>query len=209
MGIGLLYMLSLRGYQKLVTVALAGGGVDVNMQGGRYGNMLQAASTRGHVEIVRQLFKYGANVNTQGGRWGNALYAAFTSGCTEIVQQLLEYGADANAQCRYFGNVLQAASALGFSEIVRQLLKYGADVNAQGGYYGSALYAASTGGYAEIVQQLLEQGADDVDAQRGQLRRRQLLERCAEQGANVHGPHRTKKSRRRDSPQERGGMPGT
>ena len=53
MGIGPLYILSLRGYQKLVTLILAEGGIDVNAQGGYVGNALQAASDSGRAEIVR------------------------------------------------------------------------------------------------------------------------------------------------------------
>ncbi len=54
---------SLCGYQKLITVVLAEVGADVNMQGGEYGNALQAASVGGDVEIVQQLLEHGADVN--------------------------------------------------------------------------------------------------------------------------------------------------
>ncbi|KAK4031736.1 ankyrin repeat-containing domain protein [Parachaetomium inaequale] len=166
MDTGLLYVLSLRGFPKLVTVVLAEGGADVNAQGGEYSNALQAASYEGHAEIVRQLLERGADVNVQGGRYGNALQAASIGGHAEIVRQLLERGADVNVQGGRYGNALQAASYQGHAEIVRQLLERGADVNAQGGYYGNALQAASYQGSAKIVRQLLERGAD-VSAQGG------------------------------------------
>jgi ankyrin repeat protein len=41
---------------------------DVNVQGGYYGNALQAALFKGHEAVVRLLIENGANVNTQGGR---------------------------------------------------------------------------------------------------------------------------------------------
>jgi ankyrin repeat protein len=104
------------------------------------------------------------------------------------VRQLLEHGADVNAQGGVYGTALQAASARGHAEIVRQLLERGADVNAQGGENGTALQDASDGGHAEIVRQLLEHGV--------------------EQGANVHGPHGTKRSRRGDGTREWGEMSG-
>ncbi|KAF8222829.1 hypothetical protein L208DRAFT_1146840, partial [Tricholoma matsutake] len=47
-------------------------GEDVNAQGGRYGNALQAASYKGHQEIVKLLIEKGADVNAQGGFYGNA-----------------------------------------------------------------------------------------------------------------------------------------
>jgi ankyrin repeat protein len=163
---GLLYVLSLRGYQKLITVMLAEGGADVNAQGGDYGNALQAASFKGHAEIVQQLLWHGADINAQGGHFGNALQGASHKGDAEIVRQLLDYGANVNAQGGKFGNALQAASHTGDAEIVQQLLWHGADINAQGGHFGNALQGASLGGDAEIVRQLLWHGAD-VNAQGG------------------------------------------
>ncbi|KAH2797205.1 hypothetical protein KXV23_004681, partial [Aspergillus fumigatus] len=45
---------------------LIGKGVDVNAQGGLYGNALQAASYKGYQEIVKLLLDKGADVNVQG-----------------------------------------------------------------------------------------------------------------------------------------------
>ncbi|KAK9445083.1 Pfs, NACHT and Ankyrin domain protein [Metarhizium brunneum] len=143
-------------------------GADVNAQGGYFGNALQAASFRGHFEIVQLLLDKGADVNAQGGRFGNALQAASQDGHQEIVQLLLDKGADVNAQGGRFGNALQAASQDGHQEIVQLLLDKGADVNAQGGEYGTALQAASQDGHQEIVQLLLDKGAD-VNAQGGRF----------------------------------------
>ncbi|SLM38718.1 ankyrin repeat domain containing protein [Lasallia pustulata] len=42
-------------------------GADVNAQGGEYGNALQAASERGHDQVVRMLLDKGADVNAQDG----------------------------------------------------------------------------------------------------------------------------------------------
>jgi len=55
--------------------ALVKKGVDMNAQGGRYGNALQAASNRGHKAIVGLLVEKGADVNAHGGLYGNALQA--------------------------------------------------------------------------------------------------------------------------------------
>ncbi|KAK4220446.1 hypothetical protein QBC38DRAFT_208355, partial [Podospora fimiseda] len=112
---------------------LIGKGADVNVQGGYYGNALQAASLGGHQEIVKLLLDKGADVNAQGGQYGNALQAASWGGDQEIVKLLLDKGADVNAQGGDYGNALQAASWGGHQEIVKLLLDKGADVNAQGG----------------------------------------------------------------------------
>ena len=45
---------------------------NINAQGGRYGNALQAASGRGHEKAVQTLLDKGADVNAQGGEYGNA-----------------------------------------------------------------------------------------------------------------------------------------
>jgi ankyrin repeat protein len=66
-------------------------GAEVNAQGGRYGNALQAASSRGHVEIVQRLLEKGAEVNAQGGRYANALQAASAEGHVDVVQVLQKY----------------------------------------------------------------------------------------------------------------------
>ena len=41
-------------------------GADVNAKGGRYGTALQAASERGHDQVVRMLLDIGADVSAQG-----------------------------------------------------------------------------------------------------------------------------------------------
>ena len=118
-------------------------GVDVNAQGGDYGNALQAASNRGHEGIVQLLVKKGAEVNAQVGGYGNALQAASNRGHEGILQLLVKKGADVNAQGGWYGNALQVASNHGYEGILQLLIKKGADVNAQGGWYGNAMRAAS------------------------------------------------------------------
>ncbi|KAF7574509.1 vegetative incompatibility protein HET-E-1 [Pyrenophora tritici-repentis] len=142
-------------------------GVDVNAQGGRYGNALQAASRKGRWQIVEMLLDKGADVNAQGGEYSNTLYAASRIGHWKIVRMLLNKDADVNAQGGYFGNALQAALARGHEQIVEMLLDKGAEVNAQGGRYGNALQAASRKGRRQIVEMLLDKGAD-VNAQGGE-----------------------------------------
>ncbi|KAF1818520.1 uncharacterized protein K489DRAFT_374151 [Dissoconium aciculare CBS 342.82] len=107
---------------------------DVNAQGGRFGNALQAASFEGHETVVQLLLEAKADVNAQGGALGNALQAASFEGHETVVQLLLEAKADL-------------------------LLEAKADVNAQGGAFGNALQAASSEGHETVVQLLLFAGA--------------------------------------------------
>ncbi|KAJ7208362.1 ankyrin repeat-containing domain protein [Mycena pura] len=141
-------------------------GADLNVQGGRFGNTLQAASYWGHIDIMHCLLKSGADVNSQGGEYGNALQAASCAGHIEIAHFLIESGADVNAQGGYYSNALQAALYRGHIEIARLMTESGADVNVQGGYYGNTLQTTSYGGHTEIAHLLLKSGTD-VNAQGG------------------------------------------
>ncbi|KAJ5214504.1 NACHT nucleoside triphosphatase [Penicillium cf. viridicatum] len=140
---------------------------DINARGGYYHNALQAASFKGHQEIVKLLLDNGVDVNAQGGHYSNALHAASDRGYQEIVKLLLDNGVDVNAQGGHYSNALHAASLKGHQEIVKLLLDNGVDVNAQGGRYSNALQAASGGGHQEIVKLLLDNGAE-VNTQGGQ-----------------------------------------
>ncbi|KIN00563.1 hypothetical protein OIDMADRAFT_29653 [Oidiodendron maius Zn] len=75
-------------------------GADVNAQGGKFGNALQAAVARGSKAIVRLLLEWGADVNAQGGLYNNALEAASVKGKNTIVELLLEKGACWNTEAQ-------------------------------------------------------------------------------------------------------------
>ncbi|KAF1356224.1 ankyrin repeat-containing domain protein, partial [Delphinella strobiligena] len=75
-------------------------GADVNVQGGHYGNALQAACAthRANGKTVEMLLDRGADVNAQGGVHGTALCAASRTYSIEAVRILLDRGAEMNAQ---------------------------------------------------------------------------------------------------------------
>jgi ankyrin repeat protein len=50
------------------------------VQGGHYGNALQAASAKGYRQVVKMLLDKGADVNAQGRFYGNALQGASDKG---------------------------------------------------------------------------------------------------------------------------------
>jgi ankyrin repeat protein len=170
------------------------GGVDVNAQGGEYGNALLAAACGGNEAVVRLLLDSGADVNSHrgictkalqaatskggeavfrllaasgGSEYGNALQAAASKGNEAVVRLLMDSGADVNAQGGKYGNALQAAASKGNEAVVRLLMDSGADVNAQGGKYGNALQAAASSDNEVIVRLLVDSGAD-VNAQGGE-----------------------------------------
>lgn len=155
-GVGLLYVLSELGCTKLIRLIIKE--VDINAQGGHYGNALQAAAYEGRNDTVQLLLDNGADVNVQGGHYGNALQAAAFQGRKDIMQLLIDRGADINAQGGLVGNALQAAAYQGRNEAVQLLLDHGADVNAQGGRFGNALQAAACLRNEGTMQLLIDRG---------------------------------------------------
>ncbi|CAI7639148.1 unnamed protein product [Penicillium pancosmium] len=90
---------------------LLNSGADINAQGGKFGNALQAAACayNGSTEIVQLLLDCGADINARGGEYGSALVTASAYANTEIVQLLLDSGADINARGGKFGSALGVA----------------------------------------------------------------------------------------------------
>jgi hypothetical protein len=137
-----LYYVAMLGLST-ITRLLLDEGAEVNAQGGRYGNALQAASAGGHEQVVKMLLDKGAEVNAQGRVYGNALHIASEGGHEQVVKILLDKGAEVNTQGGHYGNALRAALLGGHEQVAKILLDKGADVNTQGGHYGNALQAAS------------------------------------------------------------------
>lgn len=137
-----LYFAAMAGLRCIAELLLQEG-VNINAEGGKYGNALQAASRKGHKEIARLLLENGAYANARGGYFCNALQAASFIGHKELAELLLERSANVNSHGGRYGNALRAAFVMGCRDLVELLLEKGADVNAQGGIYGSALQAAS------------------------------------------------------------------
>ncbi|KAJ7286621.1 ankyrin repeat-containing domain protein [Mycena rebaudengoi] len=154
-----LYICSLIGYREGVEYLLRSG-ADANAVGGGFQNALQAASAKGHIDIICALLENGADINKAGGDCGSALQVAAVGGHTGVVSILCEKGAHVNAAGGFHGSALQAAAARGHTEVVGILCEKGADVNTADVVRGSALQAAAAGGHAEIVGILCEKGAD-------------------------------------------------
>jgi hypothetical protein len=105
-----------------ITRLLLDKGAEVNAQGGRLRNALQAASAGGHEQVVKMLLDKDADVNAQGGFCGNALYAASDGGHEQVVKMLLDKGAEVNAQGGLFGIARHAALYRGHKQVVKMLL---------------------------------------------------------------------------------------
>ena len=71
-------------------------GADINEQGGRFRNALQASIFSGNTETVALLLENGADINRIGGPYLTAMQAAVASGNVVILDMLLDHGADIN-----------------------------------------------------------------------------------------------------------------
>ncbi|CAG8250426.1 unnamed protein product [Penicillium salamii] len=98
---------------------------DVNAQGGRYGNALQAASLDGSAEVVKMLLDAKADVNVQGGTYGNALLAAVHFPALSLA---------INAQDIFSRTPLRFAALHGHIHFILVLLESGVDPLLQDGY---------------------------------------------------------------------------
>ena len=133
---------------------------EINIQGGLFGNPLQAAVANQHKRVVELLLANGADVNAKGGKYGNALVASSACGNLNLLETLLDQGANLGAPGLGYRSALQTAAIKGDIQIVETLIKRGADVNEESGLFGFALAAAAFKGHDRIVELLIQKGAD-------------------------------------------------
>ena len=104
-------------------------GADFNAKGGRCGTALQAASYRGHYEVVQLLLENGADVNAKGGHYGNALNAALYYPRGRVVLTLLNNGFNLESanlgryELERLQRVLESETNLDQADISRHLQK--------------------------------------------------------------------------------------
>ncbi|KAK4942259.1 hypothetical protein LTR10_018016 [Elasticomyces elasticus] len=85
-----------KGFLGFVSKMLSKDKDAVQIHGGKYGGVLQAAAISGNLELADLLLKpeYHANVNQSGGEFGCPLAAAAAFGHVDVVGRLLEAGAN-------------------------------------------------------------------------------------------------------------------
>ncbi|KAK4224939.1 hypothetical protein QBC38DRAFT_457760 [Podospora fimiseda] len=115
-------------------------GADVVVQGGFFGNALQAAvwvaaekEEGTDDEFVLEILQKGADINAVGGFYGTALQATLATGKQRMARMLMQRGAHINVvEAGIFGTTLHAAYHGGGQELASSLITMGADVNAYG-----------------------------------------------------------------------------
>ncbi|PGH13486.1 hypothetical protein AJ79_03616 [Helicocarpus griseus UAMH5409] len=159
-----LYYMALCGAANVVELLLDDGAeVDYTRDNAKYGTPLQAASTFGYLQVVKQLLSRGADVNLVSGSHGTALNAAMSYGHVDVAQFLLDSGADINLSQE---RTLQLAAARGSHRIVELLLRKGRNPNSRDYLSNTALSKACVYGHEKVVDLLLKAGAD-VNAKSG------------------------------------------
>ena len=140
-------------------------GANVNAQGGLYRTALQAASAKGHDQIVQRLLEDGADVKAADQDGWTPLHRASWYGHVDVVQRLLEDGADVKSAAQDGSTPLHLASECGHVDVVQRLLEGGADVKAAAQDRSTPVDWASKGGYADVVKLLdAAQGGADIAA---------------------------------------------
>jgi hypothetical protein len=126
-------------------------------------DLLNWASRKGDVHIVKMLIQVGAVVNAKGMDDYTPLIAASKEGHEDVARVLINNGAKVNDKIRLSITALSIASRAGHTDIVRLLIEHGADINSKKGGIretDSPLVEASREGHAETVKLLIEKGVD-------------------------------------------------
>ncbi|KAK5089797.1 hypothetical protein LTR70_006171 [Exophiala xenobiotica] len=173
---------------------------------------LHAASSQGHLSIVKYLLENGGDVNACDKDNSTVLHAACRGGDLSVVKYLLENGANVSACDKDNRTALHVACHVGNPSMVTNLLENGANVNTRKGVGDTPLQIACRWASLEIVKLLLDRGAE-VNAAGGSWHsalhaavtlvfpntdkvamKLKLLEMLLEAGANIHrtsGQNRT------------------
>lgn len=151
---------------KSICKVLIKRGIDINVQAGRFGSPLAAASSRGNIEVVSYLIEQGANVNLplKFGRFDSALCAAVLTANFETVKILVKKGADINSVLyTKFRSIISIDIFWNdHLKIIQFLIEHGADVNLllQAVPYREAFHSAIDMQNTNAFAFFIGQGAD-------------------------------------------------
>lgn len=121
---------------------------------------LNAASRRGHAEIVKFLLENGAEIDFPNKYQKTPLNLATFGGHLEVIKILVERGADVTKLDIWVWSLLNTAAECGHLEVVNMLLDDGADIESTNEDGMTPLHSACANGFTEIVKVLIEKDAN-------------------------------------------------
>ncbi len=121
-----------------------------------------AASSRGHLGILKLLVKQGASIEPLQIGWPAPLHGAATGGQLEVAKYLLEMGANIEVETQGY-TPLHSAARRGQADMVKFLLAKEAKLEARTEAGFTPLYDAAQFGHRNSIEVLLAAGAD-IDA---------------------------------------------
>ena len=133
-------------------------GIDLEREGGKYGECVVSAITGGHDEIVKLLVGNESRTKLLEGCFGHVLVGAAAVGDEELVRSCLDVGDDVNM-------VMEGRSPLHIAvmhnrmTVVELLLNRGADVNLTTDEMDNALHDAALFGFKKMCALLIDRGA--------------------------------------------------
>ena len=204
------YILSESNSTNLISILMEDG-ADVNVEGEKYGNALQAACVCGHEQTVRLLIEGPPERKVSSvGRdpspsvatisWKNMFLKQFrqndsaaqltrgyknptsVKGRLSGEKAITRTRANVNAPGGLYRNTLQAAIIRGNERVVQILLDHGAEINAPDGSHWNALQAAAERGHKRVAEMLLDRGAGASIDVRGGIKNKNAMEEALEMG---------------------------
>ena len=151
-----------------VAILLLERGADMEIRSNRGETALYMASSRGCVDIVRQLISHRTDPNAEfetfdiykGVVKSTPLHGASYIGNTQVARILLEHGANPNAPDNSGATALHTASFSGKVAVVELLLEYGAHSDVRDKLGWTPLHEAAFNLHLQVVVALLNHGAD-------------------------------------------------
>jgi ankyrin repeat protein len=160
-----LYYAALLGFSTVARLLLDAG-ADVNAQGGHYGNALQAASAKGHEQVVKMLLRQDKSVYAKIRETKQRSRSA--SGEDKMLERkgVLERIVHLRKEEMVYRQTVEQALSHGYIRVVKLLLDKGVEAGEMSAWYTGLLKVVSNSGYEQIALLLVERGVD-VNAQGG------------------------------------------
>ena len=144
----------------LVSTSILEEGIDVNSQDWDNLTAIIAASSSGHLDIVKLLHQRGADASARDKDNITALMESAIGGHKNVAEFLVKHGAGVDAVAASGVSALWLAAGEGRADLVKFFLNKGADNQNKRMDGITALMAACVGGHLDAAKQLVNSGSD-------------------------------------------------